>query len=87
MHVWDLASGAIVKTVPFASQVMDLEMSRNGSVVTVAAGRQVAFLDAHTCVGRGAARRGQRGACFHAHVRACVRAHAVTTCGFRTRLA
>lgn len=45
LRVWDLRTGEKVRKVQVAGAVMDLEMSWDKSIVTVAAGDAVHFFD------------------------------------------
>lgn len=48
IRVWDLATKTVEREIEVTGEVMDLEMSRDGKRITVAAGHHVTFLDAAT---------------------------------------
>jgi len=48
IRMWDTASGSETRKMEFLENIGGMELSNCGNVLTVAAGRKVFFLDAHT---------------------------------------
>ena len=50
VRVWDTANGAEIRSYTTADPIGGLELSREGDIITLAAGNKVIFLDAHRLV-------------------------------------